>query len=451
MAIIKTLDILLRGRTDKLKSDMDKGKAIVSNFAVDVKGLLQNAFAGVSTAVIVSKFRSVINAIDDLGDRAKVFGTNAEELGKLEYAAEIAAVSYDKLAMASKFMTLNIAKAKDGVEANVLLFKKLGTTGQELGKLSLTERFLKIAQGLGAIEDQSKKTELSMKLFGKQGLFLLPLLADNGRELTKVFSDLDRYGTVFSQRDAETLGDVNDAFALLSKTFNAVFGRIAVQMAPALKNIARNLSEAIKPGTFLNGVMRGLGDGLTIVIGLTTVLTAAVRAISELFGSWTGRVVGLIVASYAIVRITRMMVTVYTTLRKVAATLFAIEAARAALNALTAKQVAIALGTFIAAAGAIAAFEAQISQSFANVNAQQEKMLDGLGGISGNIPAKLNVESAAKGSQQALQQLFGVTVSGPMDKMIEIQNAQLEVQQGIRDGINGLDGAFGDIDEQGAF
>lgn len=450
MAIVKTLDILLRGRTEKLKTDMDKGKAIVSDFAIDLKGVLQNAFTGISTAVIVGKFRSVINALDDLGDRAKVFGASSEELGALEIAADLAAVKFEQLATASKFLLLNIAKANSGVKQSVDTFNALGVSATQLEKLSLTQRFEAIAMGLGKIDSQSKKAEIALKLFGKQGLLLLPLLANNGKELSSVLRDLQRFGILFTTEDTERLGAVNDAFSILGRTFDAVFGRIAVQASSALIALARNLTEAIKPGTFLNGVMRGLGDALTIIVGISNLLAYTLRVVSELFGSSAGRVIGLSVAMFAAVRVAKLLVTAYTALRKVAATLFAIEAARAALSKVTAKQAFAAIGVFALAATAIVGFEQQISAAVANVTEEQNKMLDSLGGVQGSAPTRINVGSAALGSQDALQTIFGVTLEGPMEKLVDLGNRQLEVQNQIRDGINGVDAAL-DLDEQGTF
>lgn len=450
MAIVKTLDILLRGRTEKLKTDMDKGKAIVSDFAIDLKGVLQNAFTGISTAVIVGKFRSVINALDDLGDRAKVFGASSEELGALEIAADLAAVKFEQLATASKFLLLNIAKANSGVKQSVDTFNALGVSATQLEKLSLTQRFEAIAMGLGKIDSQSKKAEIALKLFGKQGLLLLPLLANNGKELSSVLRDLQRFGILFTTEDTERLGAVNDAFSILGRTFDAVFGRIAVQASGILIQMARSLTEAIKPGTFLNGVMRGLADGLTVVLIGINLVSVAVRGLSELFGSWTGRVIGLVVSIFALARLSAFLVTVYTALRKVAAGLLAIETARAAIGGLTKYQIITALGAFGLVSGAIISFEGDIAKAYASVQQEQQKVIDGFGEIKNSAPTRINVGSAALGSQDALQTIFGVTLEGPMEKLVDLGNRQLEVQNQIRDGINGVDAAF-DLDEQGTF
>ncbi len=449
MAIVKTLDILLRGRIDKLSSDLRNGKKTLEQFATGVKDIFKSIFAGITFAAVTAKFRKVFEQLDGLAKRSDIFGIQSEQLGALERAADLAGVSVDKLATANKFLLVGIAAANRGTKANIELFSKLGTTARELESATAPERFVIIAKGLNQIESQAEKTAVALKLFGKQGLALLPLLSMSAKELAKNFAESKRLGILFNRGELAVIEEANDSVSTLGATFSAVFGRIGVQIGPSISNIARNLAEAIRPGTGLNGVMRGLGDTLKLVLQWGVGLAATIRVLSEMTGSFAGRAVGLAVGLFAVYRVSRMLVSVYRTLANTQKVLLLIETARAALNKVTAKQAAVALAAVAAMALAFQQFEASVQAAQDKVVGLNDEMMNNIN--LGKQMRAINVASAERGSQAALEQLF--TVRTPLEnQQVKLQQEGNAILGQIRDGISGVnDIEFGEGEEQGAF
>lgn len=449
MAIVKTLDILLRGRTEKLKQDLEKSKSDLKMWANDAKDLFKGLFAGITFAAITAKFRQVFNELDALGDRSDVFGIAAEDLGNLERAAGLAGVSIEGLAAANKFLLLNISKAGSGVKQNVKLFEMLGLSADKLSRATAPERFVMIANSFSKIESQAKKTELAMKLFGKQGLLLLPLLSQSADDLQKTFAQSQRLGLLFSRAEIETMARANDSMATLGQTFSAVFGQIGVQVAPLIELISNHLAEAIKPGTALNGVMRGLGDLLAGVLMQLNLVVTAVRLFSEVVGSSLGRVVGWAVGLLAVYKVAKLLIGAYKLLINTQKILLVLETARAALSSVTVRQAFIAVGVVTAMTGAFVALDNTVKAAMndmANLNDEMMQNVD-----LGKQMRAINVASAERGSQAALEQLFTVRV--PVEnEQVKLQREGNAILGAIRDGVNGLDNAgFDDIEEQGAF
>ena len=196
-------------------------------------------------------------------------------------------------------------------------------------------------------------------------------------------------------------------------------------------------------------MMRGLGDVLFLVISLASVLAITVRGLSELFGSWSGRIVAMVVGMYGLYRVGRMLAALYAILRIRAAALLAIEVARASLTTAGAKQALAAIGMIASVVLAIKSMENQLSAATEKVKGLNDEMLQTvkIGGGMGRV----NVGTAAFGSQESLSTVLAVRASGPMDQMVNLQKQANGILGAINDGVNGLDFEALELEGQGAF
>jgi len=244
-------------------------------------------------------------------------------------------------------------------------------------------------------------------------------------------------GGAFSERDLEPVRVANDEWDRLTATFSYAWQAIAIQLAPSLADLFDDLTEAIKPGTALNGILRSMGDIAKVVVSVFQVFVFILRGLSEAFGTVTGRVIGYAVALTVIVRLTRQVITVVKALIAVEKVMLAIEAIRASLGKSrieTLAKTAAVLATFAGVALAVGKLEAQLGGAVG----QAEKLggaVQGIGDATKGIKEiNINPQSAQRGSQAAFEAVYGVKIQAPMDELIEVN------KQG-----NGL---LGDINEQ---
>ena len=280
MAIIKTLDILLRGRTDQLGKDFKQAESQFKGFATRARSVLAAVIPVFSAGAFTAGIKSAIASLGDLEDRSFRFSIDPGELAAVEMAAKIAGVKVESLAMANKILSSQIIKSNKGLKESTQLFDKLGVSSQELQKLSFTDRLATVGKGFDKIQDQVTRTATALKLFGKSGIEAIPLITNGAVDLKNAFAELKSIGGIFTAKELATVGKADDAIAMFSTTVGNVFKRIAIQLSPSLTDLFRDLTAAIKPGTALNGVLRSMGDNAKVVDSVFQVGAFLIRTIS---------------------------------------------------------------------------------------------------------------------------------------------------------------------------
>jgi hypothetical protein len=263
------------------------------------------------------------------------------------------------------------------------------------------------------------------------------MLANEGKQLVDAMADVERLVGSFSKQDVAQVESANDAWTRLTMTFNGIFQRIAIDMAPALTLLYTNLAEALRPGSALNDMMKTFGDILTIGVYLVNAMAAGVSFLSNALGVKERILVGTVIAMTALIALTKILAGLYVILRVRTIALAAVETFRLAL---TSKGL-LAIG---AATGAFFAFKEEITKVIKQLLGAADAQLalndavmdfDKIQSSGGN--RKLNLSSATAGSQAAIEQLF--TVRGEqrgMDGIKDSVNRGNAILEQIRDGVN---------------
>jgi hypothetical protein len=445
LAIAKTLDILLRAPTSKLDADFKKAQGLAKNFTSALKGLVAGAIGGFTLAGFFAKINEGFRTLDESAKRALKINVDVSEVRGLELAAQLSGVAVDKLTSSYSILNKQIDAANQGGKAQQELFKSLGLDSNALSGLGAGQQFEVIAKSLDQIQDRTRRAALAIQLFGRGGLDLLPMLANGGKGLVGAMKDAQRLGGFISNEEAGRVEAANDAFTRLQFTIRSVFQRIAVDMSPALQNLFRDLAEAVKPGTALNGLMLGFGSTLKFVATILAGFTRLIAVLSEFMGSFVGKLLAATIATFAVLKVVKMLQLAYRSLLAVQTALATVEFFRTKLNVAT----AVAAG---AAALALWQFGDDISNlvnrmlAFGDV---QDGVNDKLGDFldlskQATRPQRLNLGSAQFGTQAALEQILTVRSErqgmGEIKGVIEDGN---EILGQIRDGLQGVGGIMG--------
>jgi hypothetical protein len=457
LAIAKSLDILLRAPTSKLDADLKRANALAKGFFSQFRSLAAAAIGGLTVASVVGRINDAFKTLDATAKRALKLQVDVQEIRGLELAAELSGLAVEKINTSYGILVRNIAAANAGGKQQQKLFQQLGLDAQALGGMGAAEQFQAIAIALGNIKDRTQRAAAALQVFGKSGIELLPLMANQGNGIVDAMKDAQRLGGFISTAEAGRVEAANDAFSRLTFTIRSVFQRIAVDMAPALNRLFSIMAEGLKPGTAINQMMQTLGSVATFAVNILALMVKVVQMLSDFFGIWTGKLLGAIIVAVAAIKIYGTLAALLAVLRVRTIALAAVEAARLALQK---KNIAAALLVAGLGVAAFAAFSDQINalvdgllgaaDAQAGLNDQVvdfEKLQAKAGGGQ-----KLNLGSAQLGTQAALEQIL--TVRGEQRGIAQVaagveQSNDLLGQ--IRDGINqaqGLAGGF-DLDEAG--
>jgi hypothetical protein len=217
--------------------------------AVLVKGAMAaaNAFRSASSAVAgyVSSIRQTADASGKLAAR---LGMSVEALQGLQMAAQMAGVS--DLTPVLQKMSITLGQAASGAKPAMEALAGIGLSIDDLAGMSPDEQFKAIAAAINAIPDPAARAAAAVRIFGEQGVALLPLMAQN---LEEVQARMERLGAVLSADQTEAIEGMNDALTMVQATFEGIIGQVVGNLAPVVTALAEEILAMVESFTSIAG------------------------------------------------------------------------------------------------------------------------------------------------------------------------------------------------------
>ena len=274
-------------------------------------------------AAITAVFSTMIYKTSQYGDKldelSQRTGVSVEALSGLRLAAEKNSVSIEALANGFKFLSMNMVEAASGAGDGAKLFNALGISVKESsGKLKDSSAvMIEVADVFAGMEDGATKTALAVKLFGKAGMDMIPIL-NLGSEGLKEQRDLaEKLGITFTKDSARGAADFRDSLVDLKASAEGIGKEIAMSLMPTVNNLVKAVTSVVikmrewmgahpgvtqalsLTGMAIGGVLTGMGAFIftigTIIQKLTALSTAMGVARLSILAT-TGVIAGAITA-----------------------------------------------------------------------------------------------------------------------------------------------------------
>lgn len=282
-------------RLSKPAASMTKDLKAIEAAGRAAADTLQTRMMIASTAVVTA-FAACAYAAADYGEQlvetSQKTGMAVEELGALKYAAEQSGVGFDQMRLGLTRMQRAAFEAARGSKEQADTFRMLGVAVQDAsgGMRSGTEIFRDVAERIAAMDDPTARAALAMRVFGRSGAELLPLLQEGGAGIDELMQRAEKLGLVMSDqaaRDAEEFGDAIDDLKLSAKGVAIAIGEAAFGTTEYAKTIAEavgGVSTWIREHKTAVQVIVGLaGFVTTLTIGMYG-LNKAVGMVRETMG-----------------------------------------------------------------------------------------------------------------------------------------------------------------------
>lgn len=242
--IVRELLTLLGFKVDE--SNADKYDSILDKLkkgALATTAAITAAFAAVSA--IVAKTASEGRAI---ATASKRLGVGAVPLQGLEFAAEKTGASVDQLRAGLRFLQKNAVKAAGGGKEASKAFQKLGVNVKDAhGEVRPTEElFAEAAEGLQKIDNSAVRTALALKIFGRGGTALIPLLEEGAHGIEEMRHEAQELGFVFSEEDVAATKKLSIAMHDLHLIGVGIVRRFGVKLVPLFEHIVESKIEWLK-------------------------------------------------------------------------------------------------------------------------------------------------------------------------------------------------------------
>ena len=237
---LKRADDAVTSTGDRIAMQFDKIKKKTSEVAVAATKW-GAAMAAAGAAVTASLVKTGLQSVDSLAKTADKLGITTESLAQMRFAAEQTGVEVNKFDTALQRFTRRLGDAAAGSGPAVKAFDRLGLSAQELVKLSPDQAFLKVADAMQDVGNQTEKVSVAFKLFDSEGVGLVNTLDLGSEGLAELAAQADAAGLSISRIEAAKIEEANDAINRAAKVFEGFSSQLAVQFAPVIEDIANKM------------------------------------------------------------------------------------------------------------------------------------------------------------------------------------------------------------------
>lgn len=254
--------------------EVQRGFGDIERSAQRLRGVLSSLGVGLSVAGLTAFVRSGIQAADELNKLSQRVGVTVESLSALNFAAELSDVSVEQLSTGLRQLARNAFDAQAGTGEAKDAFKALGievtdTAGQLRGTEAL---LLDVAERFAGIEDGAGKTALAMKLFGRSGAELIPLLNQGRDGFEQLRAEAERLGIVVSGETAAAAEQFNDNLLRLTKSADGLKVSLTRDILPTLNafadillDVTQGADDADESFSVINETLKSMGTGVLVV------------------------------------------------------------------------------------------------------------------------------------------------------------------------------------------
>lgn len=239
------------------------------------------AIAGAMTAAAVA-IGKTIDQFDAMGKAASRMGITVEALSRLEYAARLSDVSTETLSTSLRRLGQVQIEVARGSKEQASLFRQLGVAAvNSAGGLRDADVVLReLADRFATMPDSAEKTALAVKLFGRSGAELIPLLNLGAKGLEEYARRSDEVGYTLDSKTTDAAQRFNDKMSEVRMAVEGMWRQAMPPLIDKLDDMADTLNS--------DATRQGLA---TVAQGLASIAVAAVNAtaaIGNLAGKYTG-------------------------------------------------------------------------------------------------------------------------------------------------------------------
>lgn len=307
--------IELATRDGKLVKGLRAASKRLQAFAASVQGMgLKLAGAGAAMlAPLIGAVQQFAAMGDEVNKASERTGVAVEALSELAYAADQSGANLAVLEAGLRRMQTSILDAASGSKSAQESLSMLGLTVEQLAGLSPDEQFKLLAERISRIEDPTLKAALAMKIFGRSGTQLLPLMAEGAQGIEALQKRARELGLTISKEDADAATLFGDTLDDLWKSVKAGVFAIGSALAPLLTDLAASatklvvgLGKWIKQNKALvvtlfkiAAAVTVAGVGLIVLGGLLAGTAAAISAVATVAGA-VGAAIALLAKGIAL-------------------------------------------------------------------------------------------------------------------------------------------------------
>ena len=205
-------------------------------------GKIKKAAAGALSVAAIKKgidtvieFAGEVSAAGDRIDKqSQVLGLSRKAYQEWDYILSQNGASIDSMNMGMKTLNNLVLDAAKGGKESKNAFAELGVSYKELDKLSQEDQFEAVVRAFQKMPAGAQKSALAVKIFGRNGMELLPMLNQSETSIDELRQRAEELGLIMSDDAVDAAGVYGDSLDDLQRTFTGFKNAIGAKILPIL-------------------------------------------------------------------------------------------------------------------------------------------------------------------------------------------------------------------------
>lgn len=224
----KNLSDSLTGSFDKIK----KAAAAIVSVAVIKKGIDAIRELASETAA----------AGDKIDKQSQVLGMSRKAYQEWDYILSQNGSSIESMSTAMKTLNNTILEGIEGNKESADSLAQLGLHMEELSDLSQEDQFEAVVRAFQKMPAGAQKSALAVKLFGRQGMQLLPLLNNTETSIDELRQRAEELGLIMGDDAIDASVEYTDSLDTMKRTFNALKYSIGAKVMPVITDAMQKVT-----------------------------------------------------------------------------------------------------------------------------------------------------------------------------------------------------------------
>lgn len=264
------VELLLK---DQLGAGLNKVAAKLKSLGDGISSIGKTmAAAGAAITVpLIAAAKLSADAGAAIYDMSRRTGICVESLSLLSFMADLTGSSIETVEGAIRRMQKTIAGVADAAEGTTGSLDHLGISVAQIVGHAPDRQFEMIAGRIAAISDPTARAAATMKVFGRSGTEILPLI----NQLAALAAQAKKLGLVRTEESAKQMKDFQIAMLLAQKAATSLWSALAIAVIPILKKKSEQLMQiTLLIRDWVRGHRELIATIFTVATGLALVGTS---------------------------------------------------------------------------------------------------------------------------------------------------------------------------------
>lgn len=301
MATLGDIAVRITADATSFSSEMTRAASIsrdklasIQSVATKVGAAIGASMAAGATAMSYMVKQS-IDAADANTKLAQSAGVSVEALTSIGYAAGLSGSSTEELGKALGKLGKQSSDAANGTGEAVNAFKAMGISVKDAnGNLKSSDVIFKeVADKFASYEDGANKSALASKIFGEEGLKLIPMLNQGSAGIAAMEAEAAALGVTMDGQTGKSAEAFNDNLTRLGAATSGLTNKVAAELLPSLVKMTDKLIKSTEGAQLMETAAKTAATGVRLLASAGALVVGVFKTIGEALGGVAAAVVAI--------------------------------------------------------------------------------------------------------------------------------------------------------------